>query len=99
MSHKGAATAATKPDATKPKGDGKSNRERFLTVGANRVGKAIKALRNLKNISSKKSYEYSSEEWAKARNALTAELNAVDAVFQAALSGKTGEAAKETFKF
>jgi len=99
MSHKGASTTAAVKPTPETKGDGKTPRDRFLTVGASRVGKAIKAIRNLKNISSKKSYEYSAEEWTKARTALANELNAVDATFQAALSGKTGSADKETFKF
>lgn len=95
MSHKGNSPAAKNA----PKTDGKTARERFLTVGASRVGKAIKAIRNLKNISSKKSYEYSAEEWTKARTALANELNSVDATFQAALSGKTSAAKAETFSF
>lgn len=99
MSHsgKGPATAAT--PTTKKSADNKTPRERFLTVGAARVGKAIKAIRNVKNVSVRKSYEYTAADWQKARDVLFNELNAVDAAFQSALAGKTSGPDKTNFTF
>lgn len=81
------------------KADTKTPRQRFLEVGAPRVAKAIKALRNLKNISVRKSYEYSQGDADKMFAALDAELSAVRKTFAAALEGKTGSKAAEDFSF
>jgi hypothetical protein len=70
------------------KSDTKTPRERFTTVGASRVKKAIKALRNLKPVASRKSYEYSAGDVSKLNAALDKELADVKAVFAAALEGK-----------
>lgn len=76
-----------KPAAAPKKGDNKTPRERFTTVGASRVGKAIKALRNLHNISSPKSYEYSDADVSKMFAAIDAEVAACKDKFAKAKQG------------
>lgn len=81
------------------KADTKTPRQRFLEVGAPRVAKVIKALRNLKNISVRKSYEYSEADVTKMFGALDAELSAVRKTFAAAMEGKAGGKTAEDFSF
>jgi hypothetical protein len=89
--------APAKP-ATAPK-DNKTPRERFKTVGANRVGKTLKALRNLRNVSSRKSYEYTEADVSKMLGAIDNELAALKTVFADALAGKSTSSAKDSFTF
>lgn len=92
MSDKGKAKSAKK-------GDGKSPRERFLTVGANRVGKAMKAIRNVSNIANRKSYDYQEAEARKAITVLRAEVDAVEKTFNEALAGKGAKSEAKAFSF
>ena len=87
-----------KPSATSKKSD-KSPRDRFLTVGANRVGKAMKAIRNVSNIANRKSYEYNEAEARKAITTLRAEVDAVEKTFNEALAGKGAKAEAKAFSF
>lgn len=100
MSHKGNTTAA-KPaaDTGKKKVEKKTPRERFVTVGAARVTKALRAVRNLKNVSSRKSYEYTADDVSKMWSALDAEFAGVKKAFEIALAGGKPTAEKESFKF
>lgn len=82
-----------------PKKDGKTPRERFTTVGATRVKKALKALRNLTPVASKKSYEYSEADFSKMFGALETELAALKTTFRAALDGKSTAKADDSFTF
>jgi hypothetical protein len=92
---------AKKPAATAgaTKTDTKTPRQRFLEVGANRVGKALKAIRNVRNITNRKSYEYSEAEARKAIAALRSELDGVERMFNEALAGKGTGGEKESFSF
>lgn len=85
--------------ATAAKADNKTPRERFLSVGANRVGKAIKALRNVKQIANRKTYEYTPAEIEKATRALRAEMEVVEKTFRDAIEGKTTAAGDTGFTF
>lgn len=89
-----AAAGTAKADATT-----KTPRQRFLEVGAPRVAKAIKALRALKNISVRKSYEYTDADTSKMFGALDAEMSAVRKTFEAAMAGKTGAKGDNDFAF
>lgn len=81
-----------KKSAAPKKADNKTPRERFTTVGANRVGKVIKALRNLHNISSPKSYEYSDSDVSKMFAAIDAEVAGVKDKFAKAKQGGSTKA-------
>ncbi len=96
MSAKG--TPAKAPAAAK-KTDGKTPRERFLSVGASRVGKAIKAVRNVRNIASRKSYEYSEPEVRKALAAIRAEVDGLEKTFNDALAGGSKKETEAGFTF
>ena len=100
MSHKGT-TAAAKPAAApaEKKADKKTPRERFVTVGAARVTKALRAIHNLKNISSRKSYEYTEDDARKMFAAIETEYASVKKAFETALAGGKPSAEKESFKF
>ena len=87
------------PVAGAKKVDTKTPRERTLTVGAGRVSRAISAIRGIKNITSRKSYEYTEAEANKVVSTLRAEVDAIDAAYKAALAGKSATAEKEKFSF
>lgn len=91
--------ADTAKKATTKKADAKSPRERFVTIGGNRVSKAIKALRNLKNVSVRKSYEYTAADIDKMFGALRSEMSALESTFKSALEGKSGGKADSNFTF
>lgn len=86
---------AEKKPATAVKADTKTPRQRFVEVGGMRVTKAVKAIRSLKNISVRKSYEYNEADTQKMFAALDNEVTAVKASFKAAMEGKTGATASE----
>lgn len=88
-----------KPGTTAKKGDGKTPRERMTTVGASRVGKAIKAIRNTRNIFTRKSYEYSEAEMVKAVSTMRKEIDAVEQYAREQLSGTGGGKAEAGFTF
>jgi hypothetical protein len=91
----------TKPatGAAPAKKDNKTPRERFTSVGAKRVSKALKALRNLQPVANKKSYEFSAADVDKLSGALRSELNAVETAFKNALEGKSAAKAESGFSF
>jgi len=63
------------------------NRERFLTVGAKRVDKAVVALTTLKNVANPRAYEFTAEDVTKGLAALKKAYDETAKAFEIALSG------------
>lgn len=78
--------------AADPNAPKKSKAERFIELGSKRTGKALKAIRQIGNLSNKGSYEYTEEQVQKIISALRAEVDAIESRFT---KGKT---AAEEFK-
>lgn len=70
------------------------NRERFVTVAGGRVKTIRKAVRQLANVASPRSYKYDASDVDKAEAAMTAEVTKTVAKMRAALV--SGNAAKPT---
>lgn len=63
--------------------DDKGRGERFVDFGQKRVSKAIKAVRQIGNLSNKQSYHYTDEQVTRMFNALAEAHNAAKAKFSA----------------
>ena len=86
----GTAQAATDKDTKTP-------RERFTSVGVNRVNNVIKAYEILENCADRTNYEYNAQEFAKLKAAIEASHAKTMKRFQDALDGKTAVKVKEGF--
>ncbi len=76
------------------------NRERFLTVGAKRFGKAIAAITLLKNVANVRAYEFGEADVAKGLAALKEAYETTAKDFETALAGAAkGEKKKPSFSF
>jgi hypothetical protein len=75
----------------------KTPRERFATVGVNRVNNVIHALEVLENVSERSSYEYNDAEAKKIIATIRAAVDKVETRFNDALSGKVVKAVKAGF--
>jgi len=64
------------------------NRERFLTLGANRVSKAVKAIDALVRVANKKTYDYTEEDATELLGALTSAHGRVKAAFSTTSTNK-----------
>jgi hypothetical protein len=98
MAKKASTKSAAEIAAAKEKAK-KAARERFLKVGTARMSKALKAIRNVRNITNPKSYTYTQQEAEKAILALRNELKAVEDAFRDALSGNKAGTAATAFSF
>lgn len=89
--------AEKKPTTADTKKSTKTPRERFMTIGAKRVSKSLKALKNLLPVANKKAYEFSAADVQKMNAAIDAHVAEVKSAFAAALEGKA--ATKDTGGF
>jgi hypothetical protein len=78
------------------------NRERFLSLGGGRVGKVIATIETLRQCTNRKSFEFTADDWTKAKAAMTAKIADIDKAFEIALATvptADKKAAPATFKF
>lgn len=77
------------------------NRERFEDVAGTRVANALKALQNLQNCASPRSYRFAAEDVDKAEAAITGAVKSTFAAFRNALSapGETKSEGAKKFQF
>jgi hypothetical protein len=77
--------------------DAKTPRDRFTSVGINRVNNVIHALEVLENVADLSTYEYTRDEANKLFSALDKSLATVKTRFNDALDGKVTKKVKEGF--
>lgn len=78
------------------------NRERFKGVGGGRVAKLLTALKNLKGVANRRTYEFSEDDVSKMFAAINAEVKSARDAFDRSLTATTEKkpgAAKEVFNF